>query len=106
ACLDVIDMKRQRIDGSGQVTILASVLRALPDLPGSRVMAIMRLSLESNPGLGFHDSQEVSNVQVAVEFGLLFSSQRSGFRPFRQLLHSPPVRFVKVNRQQELGGFR
>jgi hypothetical protein len=33
ACLDVIDMKGQRIDGSRQVTILTSVLGALPDLP-------------------------------------------------------------------------
>jgi hypothetical protein len=30
---DVIDVKEQRIDGSGKMTILSSVLGALPDLP-------------------------------------------------------------------------
>jgi hypothetical protein len=30
---DVIDVKRQRIDVSGEVTILASALSAPPDLP-------------------------------------------------------------------------
>jgi hypothetical protein len=53
--------------------------------PGSRVKAIMRLSLESKPGLGLHDSQQVSNMQVSVKLRLLFSRQSSGFRPFRQL---------------------
>ncbi len=33
ASLYVIDMKGQRIDGSRQMAILTSVLRALPDLP-------------------------------------------------------------------------
>src|ERR1039457_4235755 len=34
ACDDVIDVKGQRIDGSGKVAILASVLGTTPDVPG------------------------------------------------------------------------
>jgi hypothetical protein len=33
ACDDVIDVKGQGIDGNGQMTILASLLRALTNLP-------------------------------------------------------------------------
>jgi len=67
-------------------------------------MGTLWLRLESKPGLGLHDSQQVSNVQVAVELYLFFSRQSSSLRPIRQLQHSLPVAFPKVDRQQEFGG--
>ena len=43
-------------------------------------------------------------MQVAVELYLFFSRQSSSLRPIRQLQHSLPVAFPKVDRQQEFGG--
>ena len=67
-------------------------------------MGTLWLRLESKPGLGLQDSQQVSNVQVAVELYLFFSRQSSSLRSIRQLQHSLPVAFPKVDRQQEFGG--
>lgn len=43
-------------------------------------------------------------MQIAVELYLFFCGQSSSFRPLRQLQHSLPIAFAKIDRQQEFGG--
>ncbi len=55
--------------------------------------------MKSNTGFGLDDSQQVSDVEVAVEFPLFVNGQRSSFRPLRQLQHSFPVALCEIHRQ-------
>lgn len=59
---------------------------------------------KSKPSLRLHDGKEVSNMSIAVELRLLFSSQGSSFRPLRKFQHSLSIGVFKINREQKFGG--
>jgi len=105
---DMIDVKWQRIyggrKGDNTRTGLARAAGLSGQPPGSRVRAIEGFPLESKPGAGLHDRQQISDMQVAVKLRLLFSRQGSSLRPFRQVQHSLAVAFAEIDRQQEFSG--
>ena len=106
---DVIDVKRQGISGNRQPTVLATALRPLPDLggagPGSRMRLDRRLAPKCDPGLGLHDSEQISDMQIAVELRAFFIRQSARLGPVRQVLHTVAVSFPEADRQQIPGDF-
>ena len=68
---DMVDVKRQRISRRWQMAVFATVARSLPNVP--RQIGIHGLSAaQGKPGFGLDHSEQVSDMQIAVEFGALF----------------------------------
>jgi hypothetical protein len=71
---DVIDLKRSRTYSSGQLTILTSRVGSLPNPADELRIQCRWLSGRSQQGtarFGPHGRDEISDVDVTVEFGLV-----------------------------------
>jgi hypothetical protein len=55
-------------------------------------MRLVRRALpESDSGPGLHDSEQIPDMQIAIEFSPFFIRQLPGLGPFRQLPHPVAV---------------
>lgn len=73
---DVIDLKRRGVECSGQLTVFApsaSSPTGPADEVGIQCVRLMGPALQSLARSGLHGCDEVSDVDVAVEFSLLGS---------------------------------
>jgi hypothetical protein len=71
---DVIDLKRSRMYSSGQPTVFTSRTGSLPNPADELRIQCWRLlgcSLQGTTRLGLHRSDEISHVDVTIEFGLI-----------------------------------
>src|ERR1039457_3033935 len=75
-------------------------------VPGSPTRPGRRFPSQSDPGFGLQDREQIPDVQIAVEFRLLFVGQRAGLAPLGQAPHLFAVDFPEPDRQQILGDSR
>jgi hypothetical protein len=97
---DVIDLKWSGMEGGRQLTIFAPRVGSLPNLADKiRIQWAYLLGrpLQRAARLRLHGRDEISDVDVAVEFGLLLTRQLPLPRQLRKLVHPVGVSIVKTN---------
>ena len=75
---NVIDLERRWVKRRGQLAILTARSRSLPNLADEicvQFLSLLGRTLQGASPFGLHDSQKVPNVDVAVEFGLIFAGE-------------------------------
>jgi len=102
---DVVDVERQRVSRGRQLAVFATARSSLPHKPHE--IGIHNLpATEGKPGFGLNHREQVTDMQVAVEFGALLVGQFAGLRPFGQLAHAIDVAIRESDREQVLRSFR
>ena len=75
---NVIDLEWGGMKRGRQLAVFATRLGSVPDFAdesGVQRNRLLRRTPQGAPSLGLHHRQEVSNVDITVEFGLLFFRQ-------------------------------
>ena len=57
-------------------------------------------ALQSAPPFGLHNSQEITYMDIAVQFSLLLTRQVAFTGPFRQLIHALDIAVAKTDGEQ------
>ena len=79
-CNNVIDLKWRYVKCSRQVTIFTTITGSLPNLAreiGVQYDWLARRALQSCSSLGLQNSEEIRDVNIAVEFDLFLTCQLS-----------------------------
>jgi len=100
---NVIYLERRRVEFRRQLAILTACSCSLPNLADEICVQFARLlsrTLQGASPLGLHDSEKVPDVDVAVEFGLIFAGEVTLTSQIGQLVHASRVAIAEANRQQ------
>src|SRR5436305_13697435 len=60
-------------------------------------------ALQSAASFRLHDSEEIADMKIAVEFGLFLARQFALASQLRQLVHACDIALAKTNRHQIFG---
>jgi len=102
----MVYLERRRVKRCRQLTILAARTGSLPyaaDEIGVQWVRLLRRTLQSAASFGLHDSEEIADMDVAVEFGLFLGGQLPLACQLGELVHARGVAIAKANRKQVFG---
>jgi hypothetical protein len=100
ACDDVVYLKRRRVKRRGQAAVFTTSRRSLPDPLDEVSIQYAWLSsraLQSAASFRLHDSEEITDMEIAVELGLFLACQFALASQRRQLVHARDIALAKTN---------